>query len=123
MGVNDDGARRFWTYGKDHWDGPLVSKFPGGDEYGNSTLVFRLPQGRAFVMAYNWPLRRELEPSEGRTEYAHAPIEPLTEDWEHDLFGEVPWPVEYSERHRLPRRGWKLVRRDVMYGPWEDCDE
>jgi hypothetical protein len=49
-------ASRMWLYKKDSWSGPLVMR--GGDEYLNSTLVFRLPGGRALVVALNVPLKR-----------------------------------------------------------------
>lgn len=58
--LGPDVARRFWTYGRGHWDGPLVSR--GVDEYGNRTLAFRLPGERALIVALNIPLRRHRMP-------------------------------------------------------------
>lgn len=108
-----DMARRFWMYPKDSWNaGPALSIYPGGDEYGNSTLVLQLPGQRALVVAYNWPLRRELEPCEGRVEYAIADR----------LFDEEPEPVLHEDRHQKLPASKYLVRRDVMYGPWEQVD-
>jgi hypothetical protein len=108
MSRKADGARRFWTYPPGTWDGDIVSVFPHGDEFGNSTIVLRLPGDRAFVAAYNWPLRRDLEPSEGRVEYAVA----------EEMFDEEPELIPYEDRLK-PLAGRKyLVVRDVMYGPW-----
>lgn len=51
-------ASRLWFYGKGTWTGPLVMR--GGDEYGNDTLAFRLPGERALIIAWNFPLRRDV---------------------------------------------------------------
>lgn len=104
-------ARRFWMYPKDSWNsGPALSIYPGGDEYGNSVLVLQLPGQRALAMAYNWPLRRELEPCEGTVEWG----------WVGPLVGEPDDPALVNHESRNPPpQGCHLVRRDVMYGPWE----
>lgn len=114
MDDEEDGARRFWMYPKGTCSpDPLVQVFPGGDEYGNSTIQLRLPGGRAFLMAYNWPLRRELEAFEGRVEYG----------WVDD--GDfAPWhnpcPIDpQSIESCMAADGLTVVTREVWYGRWE----
>lgn len=110
-----DKAHRFWTYPKDSTDGPILSW--GGDEYGNSTIVLRLPQGRALIVAWNIPLRRELEPFEGYMEYGW--VKP---DGGSEAPCDNPLPGSYEDFLRpidLPGGDWVRVRREVMYGHWE----
>jgi hypothetical protein len=104
--MSDEKVRRFWTYGKDQWSGPLVSL--SGDEYGNSTVVFRLIGGRALIVAWNIPLRRKLEPCEGRTEWG----------WACPDQGELNDPIPCSGRE-TPPDGYYLVRREVWFDRWE----
>jgi uncharacterized protein YuzE len=54
------GARRVWLYSKGQWSGAPIQR--GGDEYGNPTLVLRLPQSRALIIALTVPLRRRTLP-------------------------------------------------------------
>jgi len=106
-------ACRFWMYGKGSWSGPLV--YRGGDEYGNSTLVFRLPGERAFIVAYNWPLRRELEPSEGHISYGLvSPDESDGATWDN------PLPLASEQRFDPVRPGWKVATRTAWMTPWEE---
>lgn len=114
--MTESHARRFWTYPKDSWNaGRPLSIYPGGDEYGNSTLVLQLPGQRALVAAYNWPLRRELEPCEGTVEWGWVGPEVADPD--------NPLPIGHFARHEVPPEGCHLVRREVMYGRWERCDD
>lgn len=112
--MSEDGARRFWTYGKGQWSGPLVSR--GGDEYGNSTVVFRLPSERALIVAYNWPLRRELEPCEGRVEWGAV-------NDDHGAPMDNPLPLAGPDLRGLPPEEWKLVRRELWASPWQEVPE
>lgn len=45
--ITPDQARRFWTYPKKTWSGPLITR--GHDEFGNRPFVFRLPGNRALL--------------------------------------------------------------------------
>lgn len=63
----DHPTHRLWMYKKGQWPGPIVST--GADEYGNSTVVLRLPGERALSVTWNIPLRRELELAAHRIEY------------------------------------------------------
>lgn len=115
--MSEDGARRFWTYSKDSWSGGPIQR--GGDEYGNSTIVLRLPGGRAFIMAYNWPLRRELEPVEGRIEYGLV-------DPDATRTGDATWdnPLPLASEHRFdpPPDGCVVVTRTLRVERWRVFD-
>lgn len=106
---NDDGARRVWFY-KDGWSGPLIQC--GGDEYGNRTVVLRLPGGRAMIVVWSIPLRRELEPFEGQVYYGLI-------GGPDDIDIDNPLPVSYADALR-PAEGWTAVERTIWYGQWEE---
>lgn len=103
-------ARRFWTYPKNTCTGPLIAT--GGDEYGNRTLCLRLPQGRALVAVYSFPLNRDLLPSEGFVSYGWVSDNPDDgAPWDNPLPGDphgTPMPA-----------GWTLVSRETWHTPWE----
>lgn len=101
-------ARRVWLYPKGSWVGPLV--YPGGDEYGNDTLVFRLPRQAALVVAWNVPLRRELLPTTGEIRYG----------WVGPEVGEPhnPLPLGPNDVKKAPPEGCYLVRQEVWRTDW-----
>jgi hypothetical protein len=116
MDDEEDGARRIWTYGKGQWSGKLLQT--GGDEYGNSTVVLRLPQGRALILAWNIPLRRDLEPSEGRIECGLVDVTGHAGTWDN------PLPMSYLEaKAYVPEDGITVVARHIWYGPWKPFRE
>ena len=103
-------ARRVWTYPKGSWSGSILSL--GGDEYGNSTIVLRLPGERALIVAYNWPLRRELEPSEGYVQFGA-----VNEDEGAPMHNPLPLVGPDLDGLEPP---WVLVRREVWQTPWTE---
>lgn len=68
--LEPNGPRRVWMYGKGGWTPGRWTRwalplFPSCDEYMNTLLCLRLPQGRLLLFALDVPLRRELwEPTE-----------------------------------------------------------
>lgn len=107
-------ASRVWTYPKGSWSGPPIVR--GGDEYGNSTLAFRLPGERALIVVWNIPLRRELEPCEGRVEYGWVG-ESVGGEWDN------PLPVAFRDRRSRIPDDCTLVRREVRWTPWVEVKE
>lgn len=114
--LGPDIARRCWFYGRGQWGEKRLVKWGTGDEFGNSTVGIRLPGGRAFIFAWNFPLRRELEPNEGHVEYG------IRGDYWPD--SATPLPVKPEDRFDVPE-GYHLVYRVTWTkaDPWQRWKE
>lgn len=87
----------------------------GGDEYGNHTLVLRLPGERAVVLAWNIPLRHVPEPNSGYTEYGLVDLS--SRNGQADSWSN-PVPLSWDQRDEPAPDGWIRVTREVYMTPW-----